>query len=255
MRIYSFRNFPADGGLRSCLRADDSFRPNKRDSDGQRRSESVQPYQDSAFEIVSGGTDRINVTHLRTISGYVFCTPRCYTTKSWEVGICNSYYVRYLCGGASLTSFDLHVILVMETIQVYLQQIEIREQSVGYFYIPDELCLSFKLPRVPAPIPESCQKLWKLLLSMKRGKKVEEMTVTSMMAQLNSVRREYFQDLHLDVKMATKSPHRLSLKMLGHLYGKIIGQSRATGIIVRQYFGQCPLQKQVHLVLINILIN
>ena len=245
MRLYSFRNFPSDGELRNCLRASNSTRLGKRDFYGQNRSESVQPYQGNNFEIVSGGLDRVNVISIQTISGYVFCTPRCYTTKSWEVGICNSYSVRYLCGGASPTSFDFHIILVMETIQVYLQQIEIREQSVGYFYIPDELSLKFNMPRVVGTVPSSCQKLWKLLLSMRTGEQDRDMSITSMIAQLNLVRREYFRDLHLDIALKKGSSHRLFLKLLGHLYGKVIGQSKRNGIVVRQYYGQCPLQKQV----------
>ena len=248
MRLYSFRFFPDDGRLRSCLRTGDEiqvFKSRKRDAGGRARMESVQPYQGSTFVIINGGIDRVNVIQLSTISGYIFCTPRCYTTKSWEVGICNSYLVKYLCGGNSLTSFDLHIILVMETIQVYLQQMEIREQSVGYFYLPDNLQRHMPLPRVLKEVPSPCRKLWCLLRSICQDGKEMQMSVTAQIAQLNIVRREYFQDLHLDPSLTRGSAHRSFLKMVGFMYGRIVGQLKNIGVVLRQYFGQCPIQEQV----------
>ena len=252
MRLYSFRLFPEDGRLHNCLRnrngsplAPKTSKNLKRGSDGHLRAESVQPYQANTFTSVSGGADRVNVTYLQVISGYVFCTPRCYTTKSWEIGVCNSYQIKYLCGGESPTTFDLHILMIMEIVQVYLQQIEIRDQSVGYFYLPDDLRWSFGLPKIAEAIPGSCRKLWELLESLHCNDTDVCMSITARLAQLNLIRREYFNDLHLDTNLSRKSPHRLFLKMLGHLFGKIGRLLETKNITLRQYYGHCPFRKQV----------
>lgn len=249
MRLYSFRLFPEDGRLYGCLRNLEGInlekRGCKRGSDGRLRLESVQPYQADTIVPVMGELDRVNVTFLRTISGYVFCTPRCYTTRSWEIGVCNSYQLKYLCGGKSPTSFDFHLLMIMEIIQVYLHQMEIKQQSVGYFFVPDDLRKAIRLPRVHTPVPESSKKLWSLLSSMSQTNFDVGMSVTAQIAQLNLIRREYFNDLHLDTDLSKKSPHRVFLKLLGYLYGKVLGHLRSCDIIIRQYFGRCPFQVHV----------
>ena len=252
MRLYSFRLFPDDGKLHSCLRSSNQLplslgksRNLKRDKDGLIRAESVQPYQAATFAEVNGGTDRVNITYLQVISGYVFCTPRCYTTKGWEIGICNSYQVKYLYGGESPTTFDMHLLMAMEIIQVYLQQIEIRDQSVGYFYLPDDLRQSFKKPRIADTIPVSCRKLWELLESLHCKDTDMSMSITAQLAQLNLIRREYFNDLHLEVDLSKKSNHRLFLKILGCLFGQVKGLLKSKNIKLRQYYGHCPFQRKV----------
>ena len=248
MRLYSFRQIPDDGCLYYCLRNKNgalSMKNCKRDYNGHARRESIQPYQAAVIEVVTGGEDRVNVTYLQTISGYIFCTPRCYTTKSWEVGICNSYQLKYLYGGRSPTSFDFHILMILELVQVYLQQIEIREQSVGYFYVPDNLQVALGLPRKLTEIPEGCRKIWNLILSLNQSGKNIGMSVTAKIAHLNIIRREYFNDLHLDTNLTKGSAHRLFLKLLGHLHSRIGGLLQTRDIIIRQYYGQCPFQDQV----------
>ena len=124
MRLFMLRLYPVDGGLRMLNR--NGLEEKSRTFCRKRRyggvlKEELQPHQGSVFEDVTGMMDRVNVISLGTISTHVFCTPRCYMTKSWEVGVCNTYQLRYLCGGASPTSFDIHVIMVFEIIQVFLQ--------------------------------------------------------------------------------------------------------------------------------------
>ena len=247
MRLFILRLYSADGGLRILSRAGsgEEKKCGRKRRYGGVLKEELQPHQGSVFEDVTGVMDRINIISLGTISTHVFCTPRCYMTKSWEVGVCNTYQLRYLCGGASPTSFDIHVIMVMEVIQVFLQQIEIRDQSVGYFYLPDDLSFHLALPsnNCQQNMPASCKGLWKLILSMsKRMKGIDDgMSVTAMLAHLNLTRRSYFNDLHLDTNFSKGSAHKVFLKLLGYLHGKIIYQLQQKRLKLRQYYGHCPM--------------
>ena len=250
MRLYNLRYFPDDGSLQLLRRKDCTYvrqkLKRKRRCNGE-RVEEKRPHQRIMFEDVTGTEDRMNVPYMGTISSYVFCTPRCYMTKSWEVGICNTYQLKYLCGGAAPTSFDIHILMVMEGIQVFLQQMEIREQTVGYFYIPDDLCGWIGLPKWCKMIPDSCRGLWRLIDSMQKHMMGDDtgMSITAMLAHLNITRRSYFNDLHMDVRLGTRSPHKIFLKLLGYLYGKLVGRILQKRLILRQYFGRCPFQPQV----------
>ena len=252
MRLFMLRLYPVDGGLRMLNR--NGLEEKSRTFCRKRRyggvlKEELQPHQGSVFEDVTGMMDRVNVISLGTISTHVFCTPRCYMTKSWEVGVCNTYQLRYLCGGASPTSFDIHVIMVFEIVQVFLQQIEIRDQSVGYFYLPDELNFCLVLPSIVPQqcMPTSCGGLWKLIVSMSKRMAGNDdgMSVTAMLAHLNLTRHAYFNDLHLDANFSNGSDHKLFLKLLGYLHGKIIHQLQRKKLKLRQYFGHCPLNTVV----------
>ena len=254
MRIYLLRFYPTDGRLRMLRRGkldseETKFR-RKRGHDGVQKEE-LQPHQKSVFEDVTGMEDRMNIIRLGTISIHVFCTPRCYLTKSWEVGICSTYQISYLCGGSSPTSFDIHVLMALECVQVFLQQMEIREQSVGYFYLPDNLDFQVPLPVFVSEsnVPDSCKGILQLICALRKKMMGEGdgMSITAMLAHLNLVRRSYFNDLHLDANLAVGTAHKIYLKLLGYLHGKLIYRLQKMGLILRQYYGHCPPNLKVNL--------
>ena len=247
MRLYSLRYHAEDGQLRNLRRAKGS-QIECHDTSSKRRKikkDYLRPHQGSSFEDVTGTEDRMNVVHLHKLTTYVFCTPRCFTTKSWEVGICNTYFVRYLCGGKSPSSFDMHIMMVMECMQVYLQYVEIRDQSVGYFYLPEDLRLPMKMKTIQTA--QSCKHLYRLLellVNIAYGD-TAGLAVTHALSQLEVVRMEYFNDLHLQPDLSKRSAHRSFLKMLGMVYGRILCLLDNAGIVLRQYYGQCPVLELV----------
>ena len=250
MRLYSIQYHVEDGRLRNCrqIKTDHGgcLPSLKRKITGMVTGE-PRSQQRCTFMHVMSAEDRVNVISLQTISRYVFCTPRCFITKSWEVGVCNTYQARYLCGGASPTSFDMHIIMVLECLQVYLQYNEIRDQTVGYFYLPDELLEINWVPEFKTDVPALCQPLWQLIQSMQSysHRDGHGMSITGMLAHLNLLRRTYFDDLHLDNNLKKKSAHRTFLKLLGFIYGRLISVLQRKNIILRQYYGNCPFQQQV----------
>ena len=250
MRLYILRYFPVDGELRLLRRKDLNIEfyvlSRKRANGGERQVE-LRPYQRSLFDSVIGSEDRMNVIYLGTISNHIFCTPRCYVTKSWEVGVCNTYQVKYLCGGTSPTSFDIHILMVMEGLQVFLQQMEIREQSVGYFYLPENLCGWIGVPRGYDDLPAACSDIWELILSIHKRLINDDtgMSVTAMLAHLNLTRRSYFNGLHLETQQGAKAPRKIFLKLLGYLYGRLIYRIKKNQLVLRQYYGHCPFHSTV----------
>lgn len=257
MRLYSIHYHEEDGKLRNCrhLKTDNGgcLPPLKRKTKRNLRGEPVCPprsQQRCTFMLVISAEDRVNIISLGTISRHVFCTPRCYVTKSWEVGVCNTYQVKYLCGGESPSSFDMHILMIMECLQIYLQYHEIRDQTVGYFYLPDDLFVGNWAIKYKGEIPHSCQSLWSLLLSMQLYSRQDDngMSITAMLAHLNILRHSYFGDLHLDGELRKGTSHRVFLKLLGSIYGKIVGKLRSQNVILRQYYGNCPFQPQVMII-------
>ena len=208
--------------------------------------ERTQPYQTMTFVELSGSVDRMNLVSMSTISRYVFCTPRCYLSKSWEVGICNSYSVQFLVGGSNLTSYDLHVVMVLEQMQVFLQYLEIQEQTVGHFYLPDVLSKSYrrklKLPDVRRySVRLDC--FLKDMVSYLYGG--ENISPTGLLATLNLMRHEYFNGVHTSTVNGPRSCRRLYHKVIGTLYGIVKYRLQSFGLHTRQYYGHMPLSPRV----------
>jgi len=240
MRIYAARYYPDDGVLRRCAQAE-----TKQKRRGcKRRSPPLQPYQTATILVYHSPVDKVNLMKLSTISCYVFCTPRCYISKSWEVGICNTYQVRLLVGGENLSSRDFQMLMLFERIQIFLQYLEIQEQTTGYFYLPDKISSSFyrKLPCYESyPQCRALIRFTKQINNYLYGG--EELSVTGMLASLNLIRREYFNELH------SQSPYAHSLKqfrrVFGQLYGRIHYRCTVIGMEMRQYFAHQPLINKV----------
>ena len=247
MRLYSYRFHPADGELRSCYRLQGRLK-RKRRRDRNEPEDRVQPYQSVTFAKLEGESDRLNLVSLETISRYVFCTPRCYTTKEWEVGVCNSYTIQLLVGGSNLASHDLHLLMVFEQLQSFLQYLEIREQTNGYFYLPDDLSKPYR--RVMR-FPEIRGVNLRLdgfrtdICSFLYGGDL--VSATGLMATLNLIRHDYFNGIHTTANNGPNSVCRIYRKVLGKLFGAVRFRTQSLGLVTRQYYGHMPLVPRVSL--------
>ena len=240
MRIYAARYYPADGSLRRCIHADP-----KRMQKGCRRHQNFQPYQTVTILVYHSPEDKVNLMAFSTISCYVFCTPRCYISKSWEVGICNTYQVRLLVGSDNLSSRDFQMLMLFERIQVILQYLEIKEQTTGYFYLPDKLAVGYPRKRslfTPYPQCRSLIQFYEQIHNHLYGG--TDIPITGMLASLNLIRRKYFSELHYQL------PHLRPLKqfrrIFGQLYGRIQYRCVVIGLDIRQYFAHQPIINTVN---------
>ena len=61
---------------------------------------------------------KIGVVRLELVLSRIYCTPRCYQTGGWEVGVCNSYHASYLMEAGGPTSFDLSAVQILDQLLV-----------------------------------------------------------------------------------------------------------------------------------------
>ena len=239
MRIYAARYYPDDGILRRCVHAEPT-----RMRRGRKRHQELQPYQSVTISVYKTSEDQVNLMAFSTISCYVFCTPRCFISKSWEVGICNTYQVRLLVGSSNLSSRDFQMLLLFERIQVILQYLEIQEQTTGYFYLPEKFHVTYSR-KLKHYVPHSkCHALIHFYGQMHNylygGASI---SVTGMLASLNLIRRGYFNDLHY------QAPQTPPLKQFRHIFGQLYGRIQyrcvAVGLDIRQYFAHQPMINMV----------
>ena len=241
MRIYSTRHYPDDGVLRRCTQVDPLGKNPDRGNNRDARS-----CLSATVLVYANSEDKVNLAALSVISRYVFCTPRCYISKSWEVGVCNTYQVRLLVGGENLSSRDFHVLMLLERIHVFLQYLEIQEQTTGYFYLPDRLNVNYQRPRARFVLYPPCRSIISLSDRIHDYLYGGHMTsVTGMITDLCLLRYAYFNELH--ISPASNPSLRQFHRVLGSIYGKIHHRFIINGLKLRQYFAHQPLSTEVRI--------
>ena len=235
MRLYTYRYHYFDDTFRPCLLsmletvvADESC--------------SAHPYHCAVESL-----EKRNLLSLVQLQDFVFCTPRCSETRSWEVGLYHNYLACYRIGGLRLTSCDFHVMQIFDLVQAFLHAMEILEQSNFSFQLYGlRRGFSSRLRRcsprlLVAEHPLNSQ-LYQLVSQYYTYMDLPDspLSCTHLLDQLCIIRKSYLSGQHLDGLRDFGSKRIYCTRLLGLLYGSVLRDSKKLGLVSRQYlrFGQ-----------------
>ena len=182
--------------------------------------------------------------YFESLSIKVYCTPRCYSTKNWEVGYYQTYRISILAQ-RRLVSADFHLLQVIDQLFTYLQAVDIYCDGGDRFLLSGlELGSSRKrMPRWIRQIFRQYQSqshhvysLTSGFLELLRGQ-ITSSRLSFMQSELELVRDRLFtsysegETVHaVDFRM-----RKLYQKMVGYLYGLVLAQIQQRGLVLRQF--------------------
>ena len=182
----------------------------------------------------------VSIVKLQIQHYVVYCTPRCYTTGGWEVGVNQCYDLTYLIGSNSPTSFDMNVLQVFDQLIVVLQTLMIKYRHGSLFYIPNVMVLQKECKQtqyIPlfSPMIQEMQKLCNAIGRVLSISTCRDADHAQLLDVVQTLKSRYFQDLHMDLDRSSNSEHRYFLKLLGQIQSRLMGLYRKEKLTVRQY--------------------
>ena len=174
----------------------------------------------------------------------IFCTPRCYVTKNWEVGYYQSYRFDAPRDRLVVTS-DFHLLQVIDQLNVYLHAMDIRTTRGSRFLLTEMNSPGqrYRLPkwlnrifREYHPQSHFIVSLVMEFLSLVYQTPTAE-KLSSVLSQLEMARDRYFivfeaSETNFPMDSTLRKYYQ---KMFGYLYGVVLGQIRGHGLAIRQY--------------------
>ena len=241
MRLYSYKYHFFDAVFRPCLLAmlenplSDEFC-------------SAHPYHCAVDSL-----EKRNLLSLVCLEELIFCTPRCYETKSWEVGLCNHYLACFRVGNLRLTSSDFHVIQIFELTQAFLHAMEICEQPGLHFQLYGlRRGKSSRKRRCPDRLLVEGHKLNTDLFRLVTDYytymdlPASSLSCTQLLQRLVEIRSSYLTAYHLNGLQWYNSRRLHCTRLLGLLYGAVVRDSKRFGLVSRQYLRFGHLDKVLY---------
>ena len=171
----------------------------------------------------------------------LYCTPRCYSTRSWEVGLCQLYTLTLLSGSDKISSAEMHIVQILEQLQLVFHAAEIRDQSGAIFYLPQALCQS-KIYRLRKwykkmmlrfdiePYLNFCMLAMECLYNEATPERL-----SGLIAWIKISRYRYFHETNTSNRRGVGTEYRAATKIIGFVYGLVLGRLKKLKLVLRQY--------------------